>query len=116
MIDVATRRYFQCSRGNAKRVECKGNQYFNPATNDCDAREKVVCNVVPPRPVELTDVAIACPPRGEHVYPHPSECGHYFLCMNGVSAMLNCGPVLRYDILTQQCALPEQAQCITRFK
>lgn len=91
------------------------DDYYNPKTKVCDARENVVCNLKPARKELLTDVTVSCPPTGEHFYPHPTDCNHYYLCMNGVSAILDCGPALHYDIMSQTCDLPNRATCITKF-
>lgn len=95
-------------------MECPANQYFNAKTSACDAREKVPCGIAPPRQSRLDDILMVCPPRGEYSYPHPESCNHYFMCINGVSALLDCGQALRFDIASQQCALPEKSICLQK--
>lgn len=107
--------YYQCSQGVPTRKECKDG-YYNARTKQCDKRENVQCNIKPPRKELLTDVTVSCPPTGQHFYPHPSDCHHYYLCMNGVSAILDCGPAMVYDIMSRTCNLPERAVCITQFE
>lgn len=97
-------------------MECPENEYFSAKTGGCDARERVPCAVKPPRAIRMDDISMVCPPRGEFSYPHPENCGIYFMCINGISAMLDCGPVLRFDVMSLQCVVPEKAQCITKFK
>lgn len=106
--------YYQCSNGNAKRIECKDG-YFNSRINACDKKENVECTIKPPRKESLTDVAVSCPPTGQHFYPHPNDCHHYYVCMHGASAILDCGPALIYDIKSSVCNLPERATCISQL-
>lgn len=87
--------------------------YFNPIHKHCDQPSNVVCHVVPPKQPELDDVMISCPPSGQHFYPHPTDCSAYFVCHYGASAIMSCGPLLKYDFATQSCDLPEKAKCIT---
>lgn len=57
-------------------------------------------------------VEISCPPTGAHFYPHPTNCQYYFLCVNGISAKLDCGHNMIYDYATQKCDLASRATCI----
>lgn len=104
----------------------------------CDLKSKVNCIMVPeiPEEEELEDfkansnlyfnkicftnntsililVDISCPPTGAHFYPHPTDCQHYFLCVSGISALLDCGHNMIYDFATQKCDLASRATCIS---
>lgn len=96
-------------------MECRNGLYYNPVTRTCDFAANVQCDIAPPKLPEIDDVTVACPPSGQHFYPHPTDCSHYFICYNGVGAKLSCGPVLQYDIATQNCQMPDRTTCITKF-
>lgn len=101
----------------------------------CDLKSKVPCIMIPELSEEDDDynadgnisfvcclcqifhfnfflVDISCPPTGAHFYPHPYDCQHYFLCVNGISAKLDCGHNMIYDYATQKCDLPARGTCI----
>lgn len=107
--------YFWCQNGIASRGTCTQGLYYNDANKQCDDPKNVQCNIIPQKQPELADVVITCPPTGTHFYPHPSDCGHYFICVNGANTLLNCGPALHYDFERQLCDTPSNTKCIVNY-
>lgn len=111
--------YFECSNYVPTLRSCSSGLYYNENTQMCDLKSNVACVMVP-EIIEIeeddgynADVDISCPPTGAHFYPHPSNCQHYFLCVNGISATLDCGHNMIYDYASQKCDLSARAICIS---
>lgn len=128
--------YFECHNYVPTLRTCSAELYYNHLTQMCDLKSKVPCIMIPELESEEDDynadgnvlfdcifvryfipifsflVEISCPPTGAHFYPHPYDCQHYFLCVNGISAKLDCGHNMIYDYATQKCDLPARATCI----
>jgi len=109
--------YYVCNNYVPTMHTCTSDLYYNHLTQMCDLKSKVPCVMVPEYVSEEDDfygaVDISCPPTGAHFYPHPSDCQHYFLCVNGISAKLDCGHNMVYDYASQKCDLSARAKCIT---
>jgi len=110
--------YYECTNYVATVRTCSPDLWYNHETQMCDLKKNVKCIMVPEIIEEEddgynADVEISCPPTGAHFYPHPSDCQHYFLCVNGISALLDCGHNMVYDYAEQKCDLASRATCIT---
>jgi len=111
--------FYECHNYVPTLRTCDNDLYFNDKTMMCDFRSNVPCVMIPivvPVSDEEEDgeeaVDISCPPTGAHFYPHPLDCQHYFLCVNGISALLDCGHNMVYDYASQKCDLSQRGICI----
>lgn len=52
-----------------------------------------------------------CPIEGAHVFPHPTYCTKYVLCINGTPWELKCADGLHWSHEFDHCTKPELADC-----
>lgn len=96
--------YLICYGGVIFEGSCPAGQLFDPWNGWCEWADNVQC---------LTDV---CPPPGSNeVRLLPSEwCEWYYICINGVPALVPCRPGQHWNAVNEYCDDPENAGCDVR--
>ena len=103
--------YYICMSGTPVKQTCANNLLFNPACNCCDLASRVTCSIKTPKSslrssttkhTEPKMVDIGCPATGSYFYPHPNP-NQYYMCVNGLGAVLTCAEGLFYDSKMQEC-------------
>lgn len=56
-------------------------------------------------------IDFGCPPEGIIAIKYPGSCQRFVHCIFGTGMIRECAPGLQFNVVTGQCAVPEQANC-----
>ncbi|KAF2895990.1 hypothetical protein ILUMI_10190 [Ignelater luminosus] len=107
-------RFYKCSHGVAREMDCPGDLYFNPDTNYCDWRFNVNCT----NDDSSENHEGICPPMGKEteddiMLPHDSDCSKYFQCSHGKVHEKDCPTGLYFNQNINRCDWPSNVNCTT---
>ncbi|XP_032783777.2 uncharacterized protein LOC116921556 isoform X1 [Daphnia magna] len=137
-FDGDCRKFINCWKGRPHLQVCAAGTLFNPATNECDHANKVICQVgrsaggtTPPmngRPnptpstVTTTSTTAApvplfkmsCPqPKG--FFPHPHDCKKFINCWMGRPAVQVCAEGTLFNAAARECDHAAKVVCLTNL-
>lgn len=115
--DTCTK-FYQCIAGNPFIYSCPANLFFNPAISACDWPENVPSctkvpnfqNMIPKEINTIKNQAFVCPEPNGH-YVDPTNCNHYFVCIDGRAVGNICPEGLYYDEANNVCNYSELVDC-----
>lgn len=94
--------WFRCTPNGPVPGTCPEPWLFNPQTGGCDWAENVRCFACSPtQPIQSTRVE--------------GSCVQFIRCINGRASQHACQNGLHFNAQSQQCDLPENANCTVRF-
>lgn len=110
--------FFQCRNGRAYSGECLNGTWFNYEDQKCDVPWNIRCDAEASEIIELECVedeephyTINCRSNNLEAISHPFDCNMFYLCVNGLPMLRSCAPGLHFNIDTNQCMKPEEANC-----
>jgi len=115
--DTCTK-FYQCIGGKPFIYSCPSSLYFNPAIRACDWPANVPSctkldffqNVISNEIETIESQKFICPKPDGH-YVDPTNCNHYFICIDGVPVSNICPEGLYYDEVNNLCNYPELVNC-----
>lgn len=100
-------KFIVCVNGDRRLNRCAENLLFDPKNLRCDLEANVDC-VLPEAEVDYE----CDPTRDLYFAPHPTSCDYYLVCFAGHRQLRRCAEGLRFDWITNQCNVPENAFCL----
>uniref|UniRef100_A0AAG5DIK2 Chitin-binding type-2 domain-containing protein n=1 Tax=Anopheles atroparvus TaxID=41427 RepID=A0AAG5DIK2_ANOAO len=98
-------RYYTCLDGQAVLHECPESSVFVEAIQKCDFGDPIT-------PPSLNPLSGCIGNVGISNVPHPTDCTLFYLCMDQMQFLQQCGPNLVFDLNTLQCNRPELSVCV----
>lgn len=87
----------------ATEGRCEGFFYFDENMQMCRYPIYVDC--------KFDAVDVTCGSMDLELHPHPQNCDQYVACIEGFPRVINCAPNLHWNEASNQCDLPQNAQC-----
>jgi len=116
--------FFVCTgQVNPERRECNSQLHFDTTIQQCTHPNMTDCPLPPPGdgtptpdPEDpgngnppTTNPPFSCPSDGHH--RHPTTCSSFIVCASGTPHFFTCSDGLHFNVRTNQCDLPANAQC-----
>uniref|UniRef100_A0A1B0GIR3 Chitin-binding type-2 domain-containing protein n=2 Tax=Lutzomyia longipalpis TaxID=7200 RepID=A0A1B0GIR3_LUTLO len=93
-----------CVNGLPQWRSCIPGFHWDRVNEWCTTPQKAGCEKWEEPPIDEIECHEDSPLRN----PHPTECGMYFLCVDGQSFLRHCADGLIFDYITQSCTKPMQ--------
>jgi len=95
------KKYTLCLDGKSYNQECQGDLLFDAKTWSCNV------------PAEVTCISDFCGNNNKEdgVYAHPSRCGMYIVCSQGISYIESCASGLWFDVRKKNCNYETKVAC-----
>ncbi|KAG5678603.1 hypothetical protein PVAND_008264 [Polypedilum vanderplanki] len=127
-------KYYVCHNGNPIARECATNFFWDINNKWCTFPDQVTCdsNTInnpndPNRTTQSSTTTVTtttlptttrnpntfdCPLNPSPTqHPHTRDCWRFFICINGVAFLRDCGYNLLFDTVTSNCAPYNEAVC-----
>lgn len=103
--------YYQCVDGEYVERACPHGESFDINRRACVSSTIAVCDPDSNNGV-LPDVE--CPLNGTKRIPHETDCGSYYLCVDGVKNKKYCEDGLSFDATKGMCTWPLSGSCSSK--
>uniref|UniRef100_A0AAG5DIN3 Chitin-binding type-2 domain-containing protein n=1 Tax=Anopheles atroparvus TaxID=41427 RepID=A0AAG5DIN3_ANOAO len=110
-------KFIQCINGSQVQRECPAGTQFDMTVEQCNvatAVENSACSDIdiPITPPSLNPLSGCIGNVGVNNVPHPTDCTLFYLCIDQMQFLQQCGPNLVFDLNTLQCNRPELSVCV----
>jgi len=114
--------YYQCVGGYPYLKNCPPGLYYNPANIQCDwpynvpsctklnSLKNLISGMISKESEIVKGQKFACPEPNGH-YVDPTNCNHYFVCIDGMAVANICPQGLYYDEVHNLCNYSSLVDC-----
>lgn len=93
--------------GYSGRQENSGNNYQRPSYSENSGSSSG-------SGYTSSNLEAKCPPDGNGLYPHPSDCSKFLNCANGIAYVQDCAPGTLFSPDLKVCDFPYRVECSSR--
>jgi Chitin binding Peritrophin-A domain len=105
-------KYYVCFKSFPRPAKCRKGQEFNAETSKCEPAEQANCVRPLPTPTEVMEPSpCALVPSFEAFFPHETDCGKYYQCLEGEQYERECPEGLHFNGQSSKCEDPADAEC-----